>query len=241
MDLGALHARDDDQMRWTQEPHRARERPASCGIIQIGEHNDKTTMFQERPDGERGAHRIRLGRFHIQARERAVQARNRTEAAFRCAHGERPLGKHDEPHAIIVWRCNLRKARRDIRIQAETIQASCTHAAEAARIKRNENIQMLILTELARDELATPRRRLPVDARERIARRVGTQLMELRARSQSASRPQPRAMTARSRAREPHGLGRDIDCPRDGKLARPPGEPRRAQTPNRQRRPQLWS
>ena len=118
-----------------------------------------------------------------------MHARDRAQTTFRCTHGERSVGKDDEPHAVIVGRRHLRKACRDIGVQAIAIQKPGAHPAEASRIHRDENVEMLILAELACYQRARARRRLPVDACERVARCIGAQLIELRARTQSPPCP----------------------------------------------------
>ena len=105
-----------------KEPHRARKRRARGRVVEVREYDDETTVLQERADGECGAHRIGFRRLHVQAPKGGMQARDRAQTALRRTHRERPVGKHDEPHAIIVGGCELRKTRGNVGVQAEAIQ-----------------------------------------------------------------------------------------------------------------------
>ncbi len=96
---------------------------------------------------------------------------------------------------------------------------------------------MLVLGELAGDESCAPGRRLPVDAMQRIAGLIGTQLVQLRARSARA----PRHRTLFRARRAPRGAAREVRSDiqrrvlRD--LPRPPRESEQAQHACADRRP----
>ena len=111
-------------------------------------------MLQQRADAHRRGDGIGLRRLHGEPLERAANAHDGGHAALRRAHRERSVGKHHEADAIVVRRDDFGEARGDVRVEAEAIEAARAHATQAARVDRDEHVQMLVFAELARDRAA---------------------------------------------------------------------------------------
>ena len=95
---------------------------------------------------------VGLRALHRSFLERPADAHDRRQAAIRRADGQRPIGKHHQPDAVVVRGHDLRKARRDVCIQPESVQPTRAHPAESAGVDRDQHIEMLVLAEFARDE-----------------------------------------------------------------------------------------
>src|SRR5439155_1205253 len=83
--------------------------------------------------------------------------------ARRRAAREHPVRIHHERDAIVVVRHHFGEACREIGIEAEAVESPDAHPAEAPGVDADQDVEMLILAELARDERAGASRRLPVD------------------------------------------------------------------------------
>ena len=113
-------------------------------------------------------------------------------------HGQRAVGKHDHADAIIVGNHDFGKTRRDVGIQAEPIEPARPHSAEAARVDRNEYIEVLVFAEFPSHELPRARGRLPIDPRQGIALDIPAQLMQLRSRTDTRRGRDPVGIAART-------------------------------------------
>ena len=196
-------------------------------------------MLEKRAYAHRGRGRIRLRRLHRQLLQHPAQACHPGEPARRRAAGEHALGVHHQSDAVVMVRDDLGKTRRQVGIQAETVQSPGAHTAEAAGVDGDQDVQMLVFAELPGDQRAGACRCLPVDPGQRVATHVAAQLVQLRARA----RDTPRARAARKSPRAHPGVQR-IGSHHHSLLGvqdtAPPREPQRTQHARRQCRPHLW-
>ena len=225
-------------MRRGEESDGAFQLLGDARVVEIREQHDERAMLEQCPDADRGGRRIRLRRLHRELLERTAQAHHPRKSARRRAAREHPVRIHHEPDAIVVVRHHFGEACGEIGIEAEAVESPDAHPAEAPGVDADQDVEMLILAELARDERAGASRRLPVDAGQGVTGRIGAQLVQLGAGAAHAPRPRPARKSPR-----PHRRAQRIRSHDDARVrverASPPGEPERAQHPRRQRRPRL--
>ena len=112
------------------------------------------------------------------------------------------------PDAIFDRHRVLGEARGHVGVQPEPIEIAGAHAAGAAGVDHDEDLQVLRLAVLARDQRAAARGGLPVDARQRVAAHVVAQLQQLDAHARQAPRRFARGFAGdRARAAR-QGVGR---------------------------------
>ena len=197
-------------MRRRQQLHRLRQWIRHVGVIQIRQQNHQAAALQHTPNPHGRGSRIRLGSLDPQSLQCPPHSRHGRQPPGWRTHHQRPIRKNHEPDTIIIGRDNLRKARRHVRIaEPEPIQRPDTHATEPTGIDGNENVEMLILTQLAGHQPTSPSRCLPVDTRRRVTVLVTAQLMQLRARTHRSPRARPGWIPPRPRHTHPQGIRRD--------------------------------
>jgi len=168
-------------MRRREQADRPSQRIGDIGVVQICQQDDEGSSFQHATDADSGRHRIGLRRLYTQPFERLPDASHSGQTPGGRARYQGSIRKHHEPHTVVIWGGDFRKARRHIGIQAKPVEKTRSHATETPGIDDNEDIEMLILTEFPCHQPPRTRRRLPVDARQRVAVTIATQLMQFRA------------------------------------------------------------
>src|SRR5207253_2896981 len=115
------------------------------------------------------------------------------------------------------------EACREIGIEAEAVESPDAHPAEAPGVDADQDVEMLILAELARDERAGASRRLPVDAGQGVTGRIGTQLVQLGPGAAHAPQPRERLEAGGHRGRVVNGerTGRGVGELERGRLGPP--------------------
>ncbi len=129
----------------------------------------------------------RLGCSVLEVRARASHPHGRATVTAPPGADRRTLparyGHPAPPHAGPAGQWHSRRS--------QAIQLAALNAAAAPDIQRHHYIQVLVLREVARYQLAAACRRAPIDDPQRITGPVVTQLLDLRARTDCMTDPLP--------------------------------------------------
>src|SRR5690606_22914392 len=109
---------------------------------------------------------------------------DRGAAAPRGERAQRSIGEHDETHLVVACGAVFGEARGEVGVMPELAEPVQLGAAGAPGVDGNDDFEVLVLAENARDQARGARRRLPVDRVARIACAILAQMVQLTSASQ---------------------------------------------------------
>ncbi len=129
-------------------------------------------MTHELANPQHCVQRVRFRGSRLHGGQHRTNPCDRADAAARRDRPERAIREDDQADLIVVRDSVLREARGDIRVVTEAIEVAGAQRAGTARVDREDDLEMLVLGEIAADEAVAACCRLPIDDVLRIARAI---------------------------------------------------------------------